>query len=57
MPIKEKVIEVVSDNRGKIINGLLIVGGVYLAYRFEIGRATWCSSDLKNTLNDLSHAD
>jgi hypothetical protein len=34
MPIKEKVIEVVSDNRGKIINGLLIVGGVYLAYRF-----------------------
>lgn len=34
MPIKEKVIEVVSDNRGKIINGLLIVGGAYLAYRF-----------------------
>jgi len=34
MPIKEKVIEVVSDNRGKIINGLLVVGGVYLAYRF-----------------------
>ena len=33
MPIKEKVIEVVSDNRGKIVNGLLLVGGAYLAYR------------------------
>jgi hypothetical protein len=33
MPVKEKVIEVVSDNRGKIVNGLLIVGGAYLAYR------------------------
>ncbi len=34
MPIKKKVKEVVSENTGKIINGLLVVGGIYLAYRF-----------------------
>ncbi len=34
MPIQQKVIEAVNNNRGKIINGLLIVGGTYLAYRF-----------------------
>lgn len=34
MPIQQKVIEVVQNNRGKIINGLLIVGGTYLAYRW-----------------------
>lgn len=33
MPIKERVIQVVSDNRSKLVNGLLIVGGAYLVYR------------------------
>lgn len=33
MPIKERVIQVVSDNRGKLVNGLLIAGGAYLVYR------------------------
>jgi hypothetical protein len=34
MPIQQKIIEVAQNNRGKIINGLLIVGGTYLVYRF-----------------------
>lgn len=33
MPIKERVIQVVSDNHSKLVNGLLIVGGAYLVYR------------------------
>ncbi|MBU6158720.1 MAG: hypothetical protein KGP35_06775 [Bacteroidetes bacterium] len=33
MPVKERVIQVVTENRNKLVNGLLIAGGAYLVYR------------------------
>ena len=30
---KERIIQVVENNQSKLINGLLVVGGIYLTYR------------------------
>ena len=30
---KEKIIQVVENNQSKIVNGVLVIGGIYLSYR------------------------
>jgi hypothetical protein len=50
---KEKIIQVVDDNKTKLINGALVVGGIYLTYR--LGKniiASLNKSDAQNKADD-----
>ena len=50
---KEKIIQVVENNQSKLINGALVVGGIYLTYR--LGKniiASLNKSDAQNKADD-----
>ena len=50
---KEKIIQVVENNQSKIINGVLVIGGIYLSYR--LGKnllAAWNKSDAQAKADD-----
>jgi hypothetical protein len=51
--IKEKLVEAVDNNQSKIINGVLVIGGIYLTYR--LGKniiASMNKSDAQNKADD-----
>jgi hypothetical protein len=51
--IKEKLVEAVDKNQSKIINGVLVIGGIYLTYR--LGKniiASLNKSDAQNKADD-----
>ena len=51
--IKEKLVEAVDKNQSKIINGVLVIGGIYLTYR--LGKniiASMNKSDAQNKADD-----
>lgn len=50
---KEKLIQVVENNQSKIVNGVLVVGGIYLTYRLGASLiASLNKSDAQNKADD-----
>ncbi len=51
--IKEKLVEAVDNNQSKIINGVLVIGGIYLTYRLGKNIITSLNkSDAQNKADD-----